>query len=97
MGRATLRLLLRPLPLLGLPRPDLGNPLGDRDLEALLRLGGVVEALDHHARQPLADRPLDLVEVALLFRRHEGEGVARGVGPRSPAFNEFWLSAIGTP
>src|SRR6266699_2758437 len=77
---AALGLLLRALPLFGLSRADLGNALGDRDLEALRRLARVVEPLHHHARQPLADRALDLAEVPLFFRRHEGEGVTGRVG-----------------
>src|SRR3954468_7408339 len=38
LRRPALRLFLRPLPLLRLPRADLGDPLGDRHLEALRRL-----------------------------------------------------------
>ena len=53
---AAIGLLLRPLPLVGLARPDLGNALGDRHLEPLLRLAGVVEPCHHDPRQALADR-----------------------------------------
>src|SRR5690606_18832101 len=89
--RAPARLLLR-LPLrlrlglgagalavLRLAAADLGDPLADRDLEALLRPRRVVEPLHLHARDRLPHRALDRPEVLLLVRGDQGVGVARSV------------------
>src|SRR5690606_8587390 len=75
----------RPLALLGLPPADLGDPLGDGDLETLLRSGGVVEARHRHAPELAADCPLDGGEQLLFGRRNEGVSIARGLGAGRPA------------
>src|SRR5829696_909981 len=49
IGGPALGLLLGPLPILRLPRPDLGDPVGDLNLEPLRRLARVVEVLHHDA------------------------------------------------
>src|SRR5262245_16886179 len=73
MCRASSGVSMRALPLLTLARPDLGNPLRMRDFKRHMRPGGIVEAWDGHARQPLADRLFDVAEAPLLFRRDERE------------------------
>ena len=81
MREPALDLLLRPLALLGLAGANRGDPLGDRNLEALGRRLRVVEARHGDARKPLPDLPFDRREIGRLLRRNEGEGVAGHLGP----------------
>src|SRR6185503_883758 len=66
-----LRLLLRLLAgagaLLGAAGADRGDPLLERDLEALGRLRLVVEPLDRAPREARADRPLDGIQLGPLL------------------------------
>ncbi len=55
------------------------------NLEPLRRALRVVEAGERHAREALADGPLDGEEVPLLVGRDEGERVAGRLGPGGPA------------
>ncbi len=79
--RLARRLLARPRPLLGLAGADRRDALGDRDLQPLPRLRGVVEARQRQLRHALPHRPLDGEPVRLLLGSHEREGVADLAGP----------------
>ena len=71
--------------LVPFPRPDFGDPFGERNFELCLGLGAVVEIGDRHTRQAPRDRPLDIAQVAFFFRRHEREGIAGRLGAAGAA------------
>ena len=67
-----------PSPIFGLPGPDRGNPLRQRDFQLGRGFGRVVEVGHGDPWQPLPDRPLDALEIAFFLRGNEREGVAGG-------------------
>src|SRR3982751_3379244 len=67
---------LGPRALVRFPRADSGDPLADRNLEATLGTGVVVEIGDRYLGQSLADRFFDRTQVVLLVRRDESKCVA---------------------
>ena len=80
--RAPLGVRFRPLPLLGLARANLGDPLRMRHLQPLLGSRGVIEIGHGHARQPLVDRALDVADAPFVFGRHERKRRAGQLGAR---------------
>ena len=82
---AVRRLHRRTGPLLSLARPNLGNPLGERNLEPLLRFRVVVKIRHADPRETAPDRPLDVAHMCVLLRRDEGERFPGRVGSPGPS------------
>src|SRR5712692_1987428 len=68
-----------------LPRPNGGDPFGERHFEASRRCRAILEVGNRHPREALPDRALDAPKLPLLLRRHEREGLPRRLGPARPA------------
>src|SRR6185295_19819902 len=75
------RLGIPPRSLLLLPGTHRGESLFQWHLKACFRSRLVLEIGNHHPRQPPADRPLDVPQISLLVRRHEGKGIAHCFRP----------------
>src|SRR5437867_985233 len=67
-------------PFVGFAAAHGGDALAQRDLEAPRWPGVVVEVGNGDARQPLANRALDLSEVIVFLRRDKRERVADSLG-----------------
>jgi hypothetical protein len=72
-------------PLLSLARADLGDPLGQRNLELVRRPRAVVEIRERDARQPCVDGLLDRAEVGFFLWRHERERLPDRLGAAGSA------------
>src|SRR5688572_19361138 len=81
-GRSALGVRSRAGPLFGLARADLGDALGQWNLEPRLLARGVVEVRHGDARQTFIDVPLDRAQTVFLFRRHERERRSGGLCAR---------------